>query len=464
MQLGNINISLSNIWRSHSAAPEQRIEAAPAAAEQRSIGVDNPGLTQYFGYSYSPGSATVTDTTIMGISPVWAAIGYIADALASMNSGVLKRIKDGVVPAEGHPVYELFTGRVHPYYTKFDFLRALIASACLGDGFARIHWDYSTMRPRAIEFLPRDIVQQVIALDGSMWYHVQGTVNTVQGARMISVYLPDTDIIHVKGFTFNGVKGEDIRLIHRQNFSSALHSQEYADSFFGNKAHLGGVLKSPTGLSDALYDRYSNKILPQFEGAKNAGKTIVLDNGMEYQPVQLSPNEASLVDFRNLTATDVSRIFKVPLHMLSQLDRSTFSNIEQQSGDFITHCLTPWAAKLEQEFSTKLFSTAEIKSGRVFYNFEVESMVRGDTQAIATLAAALIQHGLATPNEVRKKYFNLNPLSGGDRLFIQVNMTPMDTIDELQAPATEPTQAPANPNTDNANTDNAPTNEPAAAA
>lgn len=446
MNFGLHSFSFSSLFGGNS---EKRVvESTPEGAEQRSVGINDPRLVQYLG-GYTATSANVTDTSIMGISPVWAAIGYIADALASMNSGVFKRTKDGIVPAEGHEVYQLFSGRVHPYYTKYDFLRALVSNACLGDGFARIHWDYTTMRPRALELLPRDIVCQEIAADGSMWYRIQGVTNSAMGSQMVSVYVPDTDMIHVKGFSFNGINGENIRLIHRQNFSSALNSQEYTDSFFGNKAHVGGVVLSPDKMDDAKYDRYQRVVLPQFEGAKNAGKTMLLDNGMSYAKVQLSPNEASLIDFRNLTATDVSRIFKVPLHMLSQLDRSTFSNIEQQSGDFITHCLTPWASKIEQEFSTKLFTTSEIKTGRVFYNFEVESMVRGDTQAIATLTSALIQHGLSTPNEVRKKYFNLNPMPGGDRLFIQVNMTPMDKIDEVQAPANDQ----AVPNTDKSTQD-----------
>jgi HK97 family phage portal protein len=157
---------------------------------------------------------------------------------------------------------------------------------------------------------------------------------------------------------------------------------------------------------------------------------MVLDSGADFKAMQAGPDNAKVIDFANLSTVEVSQIFKVPLHLLSQLDRSTFSNMEQQNQDFVVHCLRPWAKKIEEEFNTKLFTTSEMRTRRRFFAFDLDAMMMGDMRSQAQFYASAIQNGFMTPNEVRAKR-NMNRIEGGDQLFIQQNMAPMDMLGEL---------------------------------
>lgn len=396
---------------------------------------------------------SVTDRSILGLSPVWSAIRYISEAIAALKSDVFV-MKDGnTLPAFGHPVFNLFSGRVHPLYTKFDFLQALMANACLGDGYARIHWDAETMRPVMLEHLPRELVYPELSPSGQLFYRVQGVINTfgyTSGGQMVNLLLPDTDVIHIKGITFNGVTGERVVLRHKTNFSGGLAALEYTDAYFGNGAHTDKYATQPNSLTPDQYNRLRARMQRDNAGVKKAGEIMVLDNGMEIKNMQNNPEEAGLMDFRRLTVEEVSRIFKVPLHLLSQLERSTFSNMEQQSFDFVQHTLMPWVEKLEQEFTSKLFTAFEVRTRRYCFAFNLDSMQRADAEGRSKLYSSALQHGWMTPNEVRAKE-GLNPIEGGDRLFVQLNMAPMDKIEEIHMAKTGGSDAPADAQSDEDN-------------
>ena len=422
--------------------------------ESRSVcppGGENSFLADYLGLSGTYTGVAVNDNAILGVSPMWAAIRYISEGIAALQSGVLKKTTDGIFDAPEHPVSRLFTGRVSPYYTKFDFFQALIANACLGDGYARIYYD-ANMRPSTLELIPRELVRQEFAPNGQLYHYVSGTLN----GRTISEMVPDYDMVHLKGFTFNAINGKQIRAVHADNMEAAIASQKYTSAFFGNGAHVAGIVEVPGQLNPQDREKLRANIDSKYGGISNTGKTMVLDGGMKYQPAQMNPQEAALIDFRKLTVEDVSRITKVPLHMLSQLDRSTFSNMEQQSVDYVVHCLTPWVKKLEAEISTKLFYESEVRSGRYFYRFNLNSMMRADAEGRSKFYASAIQNGWMTQNEVRALE-NMNRIDDADRLYIQQNMMPVDMIEEVlsgKSTGTDSEAEPGTPATDNEDNNN----------
>ena len=406
----------------NASEPEQ-----PPKNEARSYSLSSPDSAFLFGTPSFNTNISVTNDTVFQIAPAWAAISYISDGIASLGRGAFSRDPDGdVFPDFTSPVAQLLNARPHPHYTTHVFLQTLVRNACLGNGFARIYRDPVTMRPTVLEIIPQELVQAVYGADGELYYWVSGVMQD----RAVNYVVPGTEMIHVKGVTITGEYGRKVSLVHRDSFAVGIGAQQYSNKYFQGGATLGGIISFPNELKKEQREFLKNELASKYGGSANAGKILPLDGGATFSRVQSNPQEAAVLDFRNLTTVDVSQIFKVPLHLLSQLDKSTFSNMEQQNQDFVIHCLQPWALQIQEELTTKLYTTSEVKTRRRFFSFDLSSMQMGDMQAQAAFFASAIQNGWMTPNEVRAKK-NLNKIEGGDQLFIQQNMAPMDMLAEI---------------------------------
>lgn len=396
--------------------------------QQRGLDLTNPAIAASLGLiTYTAGDTTVSNQTVLTIPPAWSAIRYISEGIASLGRGVFYRQPDGdVFPDHNSPVSYLVDGRPHPHYSMFDFLQTLVSNACLGNGYARIHFDPKTARPSALELIPQENVDVVYSASGQLFYHVSGVLDN----KTVNVYLPETEMIHIKGVTFTGLRGQRVALVHGSTFGMATNAAKYSQTYFEKGASVGGLITFPNALSKDQRDTLKTRLTEQHLGGKNAGSIMVLDAGADFKPMQAGPENSKVIDFANLSTVEVSQIFKVPLHLLSQLDRSTFSNMEQQNQDFVVHCLRPWAKKIEEEFNAKLFTTSEARTRRRFYAFDLDAMMMGDMQAQAAFFSSAIQNGWMTPNEIRARK-NMNRIEGGDQLFIQQNMAPMDKLEEI---------------------------------
>jgi hypothetical protein len=169
------------------------------------------------------------------------------------------------------------------------------------------------------------------------------------------------------------------------------------------------------------------------------------------------------MDFKNLSTVGVSQIFKVPLHLLSNLTKSTFSNIEQQNQDFVVHCLEPWAGKIEEEFTSKLFTTSEIKNRKRFFAFDFSQYKMGDMKSQAEFFGSMVQNGIMSRNEARGR-FNLNKIDGGDILTVQLNLVPIEMLPSIakqqsNGQTQQPTETEGEDETDDAEEPTTATNE-----
>jgi HK97 family phage portal protein len=407
------------------------VRKAATQPQQRAWSLTNPDTAAIFSSVSMNPNITVTDATVLEIPPAWAAIRYISEGIANLGRGVFVRKNSDVLPDYDSPVAQLFNGRPHPHYTTFDFLQTLVANACLGNGYARIYRDQATMYPVALEIIPSSFVNIVYSDKGQLFYHVCGTINE----RAVNVYLPETDMLHIKGVTFTGEIGKRVSLVHRDTFSVDVAANEYTNKYFQKGATVGGILSFPNPLTPEQRTALKAKALENHQGSSNAGSIMVLDAGAEFKPMQNSPKDAAVMDFKNLSTVGVSQIFKVPLHLLSDLTKSTFSNIEQQNQDFVVHCLEPWAGKIEEEFTSKLFTTSEIKNRKRFFAFDFSQYKMGDMKSQAEFFGSMVQNGIMTRNEVRAK-FNLNKMDGGDDLTVQINLAPIEMLPAIMNPAT----------------------------
>lgn len=436
---------------------EIRKASAMPAQEQRGLSLTDPGVISYFGLDPFGVSPSVTNSSVLSIPPAWAAIRYISEGVASLNRGVYRREADGdTYPDHGSAVAALFDGRPHPHYTTFDFFQALVSNACLGNGYARIYRG-ADMKPVALEIVPQEYVLPRFSDNGQLFYQISGTIDE----RSVNDLVPETDMIHIKGVTLTGVAGRRVTLTHAGSFATSLGAQQYSQTWFEKGASVGGLITFPNALSPEQRTVLRKKLEDNHAGSRNAGAFMVLDAGADFKAMQAGPKDAAVVDFSNLSTIQVSQIFKVPLHLLSQLDRSTFSNMEQQNQDFVVHCLQPWAVKISEEITTKCFTASEIRTRRKFFAFDLTPLQMGDMDSQSKFFASAIQNGWMTPNEVRGMK-NLNKVDGGDQLFIQQNMAPMDRLNEIldgKNGQTQTTQSESEAETD---TDNDEQEQPAA--
>ena len=204
----------------------------------------------------------------------------------------------------------------------------------------------------------------------------------------------------------------------------AIACEEYGSRFFANGASPSGVLEHPGTLKDPSKVRESWQ--STFGGSSNSGKVAVLEEGMKYTPISVPPNEAQFLETRKFQINEIARIFRIPPHMVGDLEKSSFSNIEQQSLEFVKYTLDPWVSRWEQAMTRVLLSDEEKRKYTIKFN--VDGLLRGDYQSRMNGYAIARQNGWMSANDIRRLE-ELDPLpaeAGGDLYLVNGNMLPLE--------------------------------------
>jgi len=238
-----------------------------------------------------------------------------------------------------------------------------------------------------------------------------------------TVVLYPTDVLHIPGLGFDGLVGYSPIAMAKNAIGMAIACEEYGAKFFANGAAPGGVLEHPGTVKDPARIRESWQ--NTFGGSANANKVAVLEEGMKYTPIAISPEQAQFLETRKFQINEIARIFRVPPHMVGDLEKSSFSNIEQQSLEFVKYTLEPWVIRWEQSISRSLLSRDEKK--QYFVKFNLEGLLRGDYQSRMNGYATARQNGWMSANDIRELE-NLDRIpaeDGGDLYLINGNMLPL---------------------------------------
>ena len=239
-----------------------------------------------------------------------------------------------------------------------------------------------------------------------------------------------SDVIHILDMTLDGYTGRSRVAVARDNIALGIAAQTYGKKFFESGGKISGVLKHPGQLgADAMKNLSSQWHNTYHSGTYGSFKTAVLEEGMDYKPIQLRPDEAQFLATREFSILEIARIFRVPPHLLADLSRATFSNIEHQSIEFVTHTINPLIKKIEQEFNKKLIFDND--KGDTYFEHNVNALLRGDAKARAEYYAKMFSIGAITPNEIRTRE-NLNHIKGGDATFVPMNMLNTDKPKEVE--------------------------------
>ncbi len=368
----------------------------------------------------------ISESTALNYSAVWAAVQLIAGAVASLPLILYRRLPDGGKERfVTHPTYRVLHDHFNPEMSSMVARETMMSHVLLwGNAYAEIQRD-AGRRPMALWPLPP---HRVRPFRDPRTRELRYEVTSDIGAR--TILFPD-EILHVPGLGFDGIVGYSIVAKAREAIGLGLATERFGSNFFGAGSQAGGVVEHPGRLSQEAAKRIKESIEAEHQGLTKAHRVMVLEEGMHWKRTTFPPDDAQFLETRKFQVVEVARWFNLPPHKLRDLERATFSNIEQQQIDFVTDTLRPWLIRFEQELNFKLI--APLESRIQFVEHLVDALLRGDTESRYRAYFTGRQGGWLSVNEIRARE-NLNPVPGGDELLKPLNMTP------LSSPATEPTR------------------------
>ena len=361
-------------------------------------------------------NANVFDTDkALTLTSVWCAIRLLAESVSSLPISVYTKQKNGdKLEDTKSPIYNLVKFKPNYYQNKITFFEFIMLSICTeGNAYVKIERNNSGT-PVQLICLDPEIVK-VFVNENQLYYQTESGV------------LDSSDILHFKTITddgFTGISPID-QCAKALNWSESL--EQFGSTFFSNGAKPSSILQTDRALSDTALQRLKTSFNNNYGKLKNSNSTIVLEEGLTFKPISISPEQAQFLSSRQFSIEEVARIFNVPPHMLKDLSKSSFNNIEMQSQEFVTYTLMPYINRIEAEMNLKLFRTNEI--GKTFVEFNVNGLLRGDVKSRTEAYKTAITNGYMSINEVRQKE-NMNSIDGGDKHFMQINMTTIDKIGE----------------------------------
>lgn len=377
-------------------------------------------------FSYLFGRTTsgqnVDEFKAMQTTAVYACVRILSEAIASLPIHVYERTDKGKEKRVDHPLYFLLHDEPNPEMSSFVFRETLMSHLLIwGNAYVQIIRDRSGNVISLYPLLP-DKMSVHRDSRGILYYKYQRqTEENPNITETGTVILPQEDVLHVPGLGFDGLIGYSPIALAKNAIGMTLATEEYGASFFRNGANPGGVLEYPGILKDPKRVRDSWNAV--YNGVTNAHKVAVLEEGMKYTQIGIPPEEAQFLQTRKFQINEIARLYRIPPHMVGDLEKSSFSNIEQQSLEFVKYTLDPWVVRFEQSFKRALFLPEEKKTH--FIKFNVDGLLRGDYQSRMNGYAVGRQNGWLSTNDIRELE-DLNLLSdeeGGNLYLINGNMT-----------------------------------------
>lgn len=378
-------------------------------------------------YSFFFGNTTsgkpVTERTAMQMTAVYSCVRILSEAVAGLPIHVYRYTDNGGKErALEHPLYRLLHDEPNPEMTSFNFRETLMSHLLLyGNAYAQI---IRNARGEVMGLYP--LMPNKMSVDrdraGNLYYlYSCGSDDAPVGKENGQVYLLPSDVLHIPGLGYDGIVGYSPLAMAKNAVGMAIACEEYGAKFFANGAAPGGVLEHPGIIKDPQKVKESWNAV--YQGSGNSHKIAVLEEGMKYQAIGISPEQAQFLETRKFQINEIARIYRVPPHMVGDLEKSSFSNIEQQSLEFVKYTLDPWICRWEQSLSRRLFTENEKRT--YFIRFNVEGLLRGDYQSRMNGYAVARQNGWMSANDIRELE-NLDRIpaeAGGDLYLVNGSMT-----------------------------------------
>ena len=357
----------------------------------------------------------VSAESALTFSAVWAAMRLLSESISTLPVGVFRKENNGDNTEITTDLAFLIKYQPNSYQNKITFYEKIIMDM-LSDGNSYVKI-VRNGAGRVIELLPINYSDvEIYTLENKLYYSDEKTGETHDSEN----------ILHFKMITGpDGIKGLSPIEQCKNAIGWGMDVQEYSSTFFKNGGKLSGILESDRALSEQAIDRLRNSFNSNYGTLSGSNQTAVLEEGLKYKSISVTPDQAQFLASRQFSVEEVARIFGIPPHLLRDLSKSSFNNIEMQSQEFVSYSLMPYITKIELEMSLKLFRKNVI--GREYIKFNVNGLLRGNVKDRADYYKTAITNGWMSVNEVRQKE-DLNRIEDGDNNYLQMNMTTINKI------------------------------------
>ncbi len=378
------------------------------------------GLSFFFGHTTA--GKVVNERTAMQATAVYACVRILAESIAGLPLHLYRYRSGGLEVETQHPLYRILHDEPNPEMTSFIFRETLMSHLLLwGNAYAQILRDRGGRVIGLYPLLPDRMDVSRDNVTGEIYYTYTPSSDDNPNIKGISsIRLRREDVLHIAGLGFDGLVGYSPIAMAKNAVGISLATEEYGASFFKNGATPSGILEHPGVLKDP--EKLRESWQEQFSG-QNTHKIAVLEEGMTFKPMSIPPEEAQFLETRKFQIDEIARIFRVPPHMVGDLEKSSFSNIEQQSLEFVKYTLNPWVVRWEQAMQKALLLPSEKQMYGIKFN--VDGLLRGDYKSRMDGYAVGRQNGWLSANDIRSLE-NMNPIpdeEGGNLYLINGNMT-----------------------------------------
>lgn len=377
---------------------------------------DSVSAAQTFYFGRSSSGKSVTARSAIQMSTVYACVRVISETIASLPIHVYEITDEGGKKAVDHPLYRVLHDEPNREMTSFIWREVMLTHLLLwGNSYSQI---LRNGRNRIIGLYP--LLPDRMEVDRDDRGRLTYTYTTSEGK---TVALDPEDVLHIPGLGFDGIMGYSPIALERNAIGLGLAAEEYGSKFFSNGATPSGVLTHPNSVKDPKRLRESWN--SAYGGSANSNKVAILEEGMKFERISMPNNEAQFLETRKFQVAEICRIYRVPPHLIGDLEHATFSNIEHQSISFAVHTIRPWLVRIEQAINRSLLTEKE--KGRFYVQFNLDGLMRGDYKSRMEGYAIGRQNGWMSANDIRELE-NLNPIpeeEGGNAYLCNGNMIPI---------------------------------------
>ena len=371
------------------------------------------GLGGFFG---GEKPATVaTDKTAFNLSAFYNAVEQLSNDIAKLPKTVKQKSGRDRLDFPDHPLGYLIGQSPNEMMTAFDFWKVNVVSVIIkGNAYSRIIRNGASGGVFALKHLASDDVK-IIEKDDRLFYDYKGEI------------IDSSDILHFKHFSFDGINGQSVISFAAKQLGVTLDSQVYQGQIYKDRGLGYGVIESDLEVNPmnkkAIEEGFANKM-----NAESKFKVPMLDAGMKYKSISISPAEAQFIETNKNGVVEVCRWLNIAPHKLKDLSNGTYSNIQQQSIEHVQDSILPWIVRMEQELSRKIFSDKEKQT--LYVKFNEKSLLRGDLAARKDYMIALVDHGIMTRNEARSLE-DMNPIEGLDEMLQMVSLQTITMANQI---------------------------------
>ena len=340
----------------------------------------------------------ITETVALGIPAVYACVRVLTEAIAALPLLTYERFENGGKErAKGFSLYTLLHDSPNPLMTTFELRELLVGHLLLrGNAFCYIERDAGEV-VALWPLHPDKVIVELVGRDLIYRYQNDGAEKVYRQA----------EVLHIRGLSSDGIIGLSPLALLRDTFGYSKAVQSYSSNYFKNDASPGGILSTPASLSAQAHASLKSAWESGHKGKGNHHRVAILDNGLKWEAISISPQDSQLIESQKFSVVEIARVFRVPLNLIQDHERSTYSNVLEQNRSFLTHTLQPWLSRIEQAMQKALLTESEKE--KYFIEHLTQGFLRADTNQRFESYKIGIDAGFLTVDEVRQLE-NMNSL------------------------------------------------------